>query len=75
MVSRLMLSLKKASRDKKSGWTSDALSRAHIPTGTRMEFGLPSNCVEDSIVTTFDEAALSDLGHSQAGEKNVEEKV
>jgi len=82
MISRLMLSLKKASRAKEIGWTSDALSRTHARTVTQIEFGDPANGPEDTGGTTSDEVALSDLrnrrvsggtaegpreGHCQAG--------
>ena len=75
MISRLMLSLKKASRDKESGWTSNALSGAHGRTYTHMEFGLPSKGPEDSVDTRSDEVSLSDLGHGQGREKNNEDGV
>lgn len=75
MISRLMLSLKKASRDKGRGWTSNALSGAHVRTCTRMEFEPPSSGPEDGVGTISDEVALSDLDHSQekggADEENV----
>jgi hypothetical protein len=62
MISRLMLSLKKASSAKVIGWTSDVLSRTHVRTITQMEFGRPSNDPEDGGGTMSDEVALSDLG-------------
>lgn len=65
MISRLMLSLKKASRVKKSGWTFDALSKSHVRTCTQMEFGHPSNDPQDGGGTTSDEVALSDLSDRQ----------
>ena len=65
MISRLMLSLKKASRSKQSGWTSEALSRTHVRTVTQIEFEHPSSGPEDSGGTTSDEVALSDLGDRQ----------
>lgn len=66
MISRLMLSLKKASRVKEGGWTTDALSGAHGRSITQMEFGRPSINPQDSgdTATTFEEVALSDLGDS-----------
>jgi len=70
MISRLMLSLKKASKHKDNGWTSEALS------GGQMEFATPSINVEIDIVTTSDdEEASSDLSHGQAREKSEEEIV
>ena len=75
MISRLMLSLKKASRDKESGWTSNALSGAHGRTYTHMEFGLPSKGPEDSVDTRSDEGPFPDLGHSQGGGENSEDDV
>lgn len=65
MISRLMLSLKKASRDREGGWTSDALSRTHIRTIAQMEFRGPSNGPEESGGTTSEEVALSDLSDRQ----------
>jgi len=41
MISRLMLSLKKASRVRENGWTSDSLSGTHVRTVTQMEFERP----------------------------------
>jgi hypothetical protein len=73
LISRLMLSLKKASRDKNSGWTSDALSR--VRTCTQMEFVPPSDGTEDGVATRSDELAPSDPGNTQAREKSEEEKV
>jgi len=61
MISRLMLSLKKASRLGGSGWTSNALSRTHPRTISRIEFGGPPTDPEDSGDTTSDEVAPSDL--------------
>ena len=61
MISRLMLSLKKASKDRAGGWTSDALSRTHIRTIAQMEFGEPSDGPEDSGGTTSEEVTQSDL--------------
>jgi len=66
MIPRLMLSLKKASRIKDIGWTSDALSRTHARTITQIEFGNPPIGPEDSSDTTPDEVALSDLNNRQA---------
>ena len=70
MISRLMLSLKKASRSKGSGWTSDALSRTHFKTDTRIEFGDPP---EGGGGTTSGEVALSDLSTRQDRGRNDEE--
>jgi len=65
MISRLMLSLKKASKSKGSGWTSDVLSRTHVKTIAQMEFGRPPVGPEDGGGTTSDEVALSDLSDRQ----------
>ena len=64
MISRLMLSLKKASKVKVTDWTTEALSRTHGRSVTQMEFGRPSiNPQEsDGTTTTSEEVALSDLG-------------
>ena len=75
MISRLMLSLKKVSRDKQSGWTSNALLGAHARTGTHMEFGLPSKGPEDSVGTRSDEVPPPDLAHSQDKERSSEDHV
>jgi len=61
MISRLMLSLKKASRAKEIGWTSDALSRTHDRTVTQIEFGGLPKGPEYTGGTTSDEVVLSDL--------------
>ena len=65
MISRLMLSLKKASSVRESGWTSDALSRTHPRIISRIAFGDPPSGHEDSGGTTSDEVALSDLSGEQ----------
>jgi len=75
MISRLMLSLKKASRNRESGWTSNALSGAHARTDTHLVFVLPSKGPEDSVGTGSDEVPLSDLYHSQGEERNNEDNV
>ena len=75
MISRLMLSLKKTSRAKKIGWTSDALSRTHARTVTQIEFGDPPNGPEDTGGTTSDEVALSDLSNRHASEGSGEGTV
>lgn len=75
MISRLMLSLKKASRSKQSGWTAEALSRTHIKTIPQIEFENPSNGPEDSGGTTSDEVALSDLSDRQVKEGSSEGTV
>lgn len=67
MISRLMISLKKASRDKEGGWTSHALSRTHVKTITQMEFGEHSNSPEDFSGTISEEVALSDFRDRQVG--------
>ena len=67
MISRLMLSLKKASRVKVTGWTTDALSRAHGGSITQMSFRRPSINPQESDGTTtiaFEEVALFDIGDS-----------
>jgi len=69
MISRLMLSLKKASKHKDSGWKSEALS------GGQMEFATRSINAEVDVVTTSDEVEPSDLSHGQAREKGDEEEV
>jgi len=61
MISRLMLSLKKASRVGENGWTSNALSGTHARTITQIAFRDPPVGPEDSGSTTSDEVALSDL--------------
>ena len=48
MISRMMLSLKKASRTRESGWTYDALSRTHPRMVTSIAFGDPPAGLEDS---------------------------
>ncbi|KAF9650807.1 hypothetical protein BDM02DRAFT_3267692 [Thelephora ganbajun] len=75
MISRLMLSLKRAHRDKKSSWTSDTLSGTHARTVPQIEFGHPSDGPEDSVGTTFDEVALSDLSEGQVREDNDKDAV
>ena len=65
MISRLMLSLKKASRVGISGWTFDALSKTHVRTATQMEFARPLNGPQDGGGTTSDEVALSTLSYKQ----------
>lgn len=75
MISRLMLSLKKASRDKNAGWTTDALSEAYGRTGSHMEFITPSNGIEDEVATTSYEVELPDFSHDRVREKSKEEKV
>ena len=67
MISRLMISLKKASKTKKGGWTSDALSRTHAKSITRMEFGEHSSGPGDGTGTASDEVALSDFDGKQVG--------
>jgi hypothetical protein len=65
MISRLMLSLKKASSTEVIGWTSDALARTHVRTVTQIEFARPSNGPEDSGGTMSDEVALSVVSDKQ----------
>ena len=43
-----MLSLKKASRARENGWTSDSLSGTHVRTITQMEFERPPIGPQDS---------------------------
>ena len=62
-----MLSLKKASRARESGWTSDALSRTHPRIVTPIEFAGHRNRPEDGGRTTFDEVELSDLSDRWIG--------
>lgn len=69
MISRLMLSLKKASRAKESGWTSDALSGVYVKTLTQIDFGDAPN---SSGGTTSDEVALSDPSDEGSGERSCE---
>jgi hypothetical protein len=73
MISRLMLSLKKASRITESGWTFDALSKTHARTVTQMEFGHPPDGLQDSGGTTSDEVALSDLSDKRVKGEGSEE--
>ena len=61
MISRLMLSLKKSSRDREGGWTSNALSRTRPRIITRIAFRDPPTGPEDSDVIASDEVALSVL--------------
>jgi len=74
MISRLMLSLKKASRAGENGWTTNTLSRAHPRAITQMAFGDPPIGPEDSDVTTPDEVALSlsELSDGQIGGRSGE---
>ena len=75
MISRLMLSLKKASRDKRRGWTSRSLSGAHSRTGTQLEFTTPSDGPEEGFGTRSEGMMLSDFGRTQVEEKDEEEDV
>jgi hypothetical protein len=75
MISRLMLSLKKASSVKVIGWTSDALSRTHIRNVTQMEFERPSNGLGDGGGTRSDEVALSDISDRQTRGRSGEGTV
>jgi len=72
MISRLMLSLKKASRGRESGWTSNTLSRTHARTITQIAFGDPPTGLEASGGPTSDEADLSDR---QVGRRSGEGAV
>ena len=67
MVSRLMLSLKKASRARENGWTSNALSRTVAGTITQIAFRDPPVGPEDSSSSTSDESLHSDLSDGQVG--------
>jgi len=73
MISRLMLSLRKASKVRENGWTSNALSRTHPKMITQIVFGVPPNGPDDSGGTTSEEVALSDLsgGPGRGGETTV----
>jgi len=62
MISRLMLSLKKASKAGESGWTSNVLSRTHRRTITQIAFRVPLSGPEDSGGTVSEEVELSVLG-------------
>jgi len=72
MVSRMMLSLKKASRVEVRGWTTDALSRTYPGTLTPIEFERPSiNPQEsDGTATTSAGVVLSDFGDSHLVERS-----
>jgi len=67
MISRLMLSLKKASRVGESGWTSNALSRTHTKTITQIAFRTHKTGPEDGGGAVSEEVELSDLSDGQAG--------
>ena len=71
MISRLMLSLKKTSRARESGWTSDALSRIHPRIVTQIAFEDSPADPEDSGGTTSDEIALSDLRGRSGGTRRT----
>ena len=73
MISRLMLSLKKASRVRENGWTSNALSRTHPRVITQIAFRVPPDGPDGSSGTTSEEVALSDLSSRQVrcGERTV----
>ena len=63
MISRMMLSLKKASRVKESGWTTDALSGTYARALTPLNFGRPSIDPRESDGTiSSEEVAFSGLG-------------
>jgi len=73
MISRLMLSLKKASTVGESGWTTNTLSRTHPGVITQIVFGCcPPSGPESGTGTTFDEVALSDLGDGRVRECGAE---
>jgi len=61
MISRLMLSLKKASKVGENGWTTDALARTHPRTITQIAFREPLDGPQDSGGTISDEVELSDF--------------
>ena len=75
MISRLMLSLKKASRVREGGWTSNALSGVHVRTITQIAFRGSPNGPEHSSDTTPDEVALSDLSGRHTGGQSGERSV
>ena len=72
MISRLMLSLKKASKVGESAWTSNALSGTRARTITQMAFWTPPIGPEDSDGTTPEEVTLSDLGGGRVGGRSGE---
>lgn len=70
MISRLMLSLKKASKVEENGWTSNALSGAQFRVTTRLVFAEPPSIGPgDTTGTTLDEVAPSDLDCNQRKER------
>jgi len=73
MISRLMLSLKKASRVRENGWTSNALSRTHPRAITPIVFRAHPDDPDDSGGTTSEGVALSDLSgrRGRDGERTV----
>ena len=75
MISRLMLSLKKASQATETDWTSDALSGMHARTISRMEFERPSNGLEGGGGTTSEDVALSDVSDEEVGGSSSEGTV
>jgi len=75
MISRLMLSLKKASRTKDNGWTADAFSRTRARTITQMEFGKPPSGPGAGDGTMSDEVVPSDLSDSQVRGRSGEGTV
>jgi len=72
MISRLMLSLKKVSSARESGWTSDALLRTDPRIITQIKFRDPSNGREGSGGTTSDEVELFDLSDRQVRRRSGE---
>jgi hypothetical protein len=75
MISRLMLSLKKASQATETGWTSHALSGMHARTISRMEFERPPNGLEGGGGTTSEDIALSDVSDEEVGGSSGEGTV
>lgn len=75
MISRLMLSLKKVSRVRGSGWTSDSLSRTHARTVTQIEFEPPPTDPHESRGTTSHELELSTFSERQDEERISEGAV
>jgi len=67
MISRLMLSLKKASKARESGWTSNTLSGTHPRIATKIAFRNPPIGPEDGGSTTLGEVALADLSVQRVG--------
>lgn len=65
MISRLILSLKKALRVREGGWTPDVLLRTHIRTVIQTEFECPLIGPQGSYGITSDKLEPSDLSERQ----------